>query len=66
MTGGIPAAPLTGEELTALVDGLAGLPYGGEAVDQRTELDQFDTHRAIIGNDKDNLARLIRGNSTIG
>ncbi|GAA3369725.1 HD domain-containing protein [Streptomyces antimycoticus] len=36
MTTGIPAAPLTGEELTALVDGLAGLPYGGEAVDQRT------------------------------
>ncbi|MEU1597022.1 HD domain-containing protein [Streptomyces sp. NPDC005708] len=28
--------PLTGEELTALVEGLAGLPYGGEAVDQRT------------------------------
>lgn len=28
--------PLTGEELTALVDGLAGLPYDGEAVDQRT------------------------------
>ncbi|MFF3876687.1 HD domain-containing protein [Streptomyces sp. NPDC001978] len=27
--------PLTSEELTALVDGLAGLPYGGERVDQR-------------------------------
>ncbi|WP_405594127.1 HD domain-containing protein [Streptomyces sp. NBC_01092] len=27
---------LTGEELAALVDGLAGLPYDGEAVDQRT------------------------------
>ncbi|MFD0441799.1 HD domain-containing protein [Streptomyces indonesiensis] len=31
-----PLDPLTGEELTALVDGLAGLPYDGEAVDQRT------------------------------
>ncbi|ANP51460.1 gamma-butyrobetaine dioxygenase [Streptomyces griseochromogenes] len=29
-------APLTDAELTALIDGLAGLPYGGEAVDQRT------------------------------
>lgn len=29
-------SPLTSEELTALVDGLAGLPYGGEPVDQRT------------------------------
>ncbi|MGW7750721.1 HD domain-containing protein [Streptomyces violaceusniger] len=36
MTSGVPAAPLTDEELTALVEGLAGLPYGGEAVDQRT------------------------------
>ncbi|AGP61056.1 hypothetical protein M271_48470 [Streptomyces rapamycinicus NRRL 5491] len=36
MTTRIPLDPLTSEELTALVDGLAGLPYGGEAVDQRT------------------------------
>jgi predicted HD phosphohydrolase len=26
---------LTSDELTDLIDGLAGLPYGGEAVDQR-------------------------------
>ncbi|MFE6176987.1 HD domain-containing protein [Streptomyces sp. NPDC056464] len=36
MTTHIPRNPLTDEELTALIDGLAGLPYGGEAVDQRT------------------------------
>ncbi|MGW7689780.1 HD domain-containing protein [Streptomyces asiaticus] len=36
MTTRIPLDPLTNEELTALIDGLAGLPYGGEAVDQRT------------------------------
>ncbi|MGW5699146.1 hypothetical protein ACWEWX_53005, partial [Streptomyces asiaticus] len=36
MTTPAPLDPLTGEELTALLDGLAGLPYGGEAVDQRT------------------------------
>jgi gamma-butyrobetaine dioxygenase len=28
--------PLSGQELADLVDGLAGLPYGGEPVDQRT------------------------------
>jgi hypothetical protein len=26
---------LTSDELVDLIDGLAGLPYGGEAVDQR-------------------------------
>lgn len=42
---------LTGEELAELVDGLAGLPYGGEAVDQRQHALQCAAHAVAAGSD---------------
>jgi predicted HD phosphohydrolase len=42
---------LTSEELTELIDGLAGLPYGGEAVDQRTHALQCAGHAVAAGSD---------------
>jgi predicted HD phosphohydrolase len=40
---------LTGGELAGLVDGLAGLPYGGEAVDQRQHALQCAAHAVAAG-----------------
>lgn len=40
---------LTGDELAELVDGLAGLPYGGEAVDQRQHALQCARRAAAAG-----------------
>jgi gamma-butyrobetaine dioxygenase len=42
---------MTSEELAALVDGLAGLPYGGEPVDQRTHALQTGWHAEAEGAD---------------
>ena len=42
---------MTGVELRSLVDGLAGLPYGGEAVDQRTHALQCAWHAEQDGAD---------------
>ncbi|MDT7639947.1 MAG: hypothetical protein QOC83_4235 [Pseudonocardiales bacterium] len=47
--------PLTTDELAALVDGLAGLPYGGEAVDQRTHALQTGWFAAQAGADDELL-----------
>ncbi|HKF77521.1 MAG TPA: HD domain-containing protein [Candidatus Dormibacteraeota bacterium] len=44
---------MTPEELRQLVDGLAGLPYGGEAVDQRTHALQCAWHAQRAGADDD-------------
>jgi gamma-butyrobetaine dioxygenase len=46
---------LTTEELASLVDGLAGLPYGGEAVDQRTHALQTGWFAARAGADDELL-----------
>ena len=46
---------LTTDELVALVDGLAGLPYGGEAVDQRTHALQTGWYAARAGADDELL-----------
>jgi predicted HD phosphohydrolase len=46
---------MTPEELRELVDGLAGLPYGGEAVDQRTHALQCAWHAQQVGADDDLL-----------
>ncbi|GHJ36995.1 HD domain-containing protein [Streptomyces sp. TS71-3] len=43
--------PLTGPQLTELIDSLAGLPYGGEAVDQRTHALQAAWFAADAGSD---------------
>jgi predicted HD phosphohydrolase len=40
---------LTNGELTELIDGLAGLPYGGEAVDQRRHALQCAGHAVAAG-----------------
>jgi predicted HD phosphohydrolase len=42
---------LTRDELAGLIDGLAGLPYGGEAVDQRTHALQAGWFAAQSGGD---------------
>ena len=42
---------MTGAELRNLVDGLAGLPYGGEVVDQRTHALQCAWHAEAEGAD---------------
>jgi gamma-butyrobetaine dioxygenase len=42
---------LTRDELATLIDGLAGLPYGGEAVDQRTHALQTAERAALAGDD---------------
>lgn len=42
---------LTAEELTTLIDGLRGLPYDGEAVDQRTHALQAAGHAIDSGAD---------------
>lgn len=42
---------LTGDELAELIDGLAGLPYGGEAVDQRRHALQCAAHAVAAGAD---------------
>lgn len=44
---------MTGAQLRELVDGLAGLPYGGEAVDQRTHALQCAWHAQAAGADDD-------------
>jgi gamma-butyrobetaine dioxygenase len=46
---------LTTEELASLVEGLAGLPYGGEAVDQRTHALQAGWFAAQAGADDELL-----------
>lgn len=46
---------LTTSELASLVDGLAGLPYGGEAVDQRTHALQTGWYAAQAGADDELL-----------
>ncbi|MFJ9031267.1 HD domain-containing protein [Streptomyces sp. NPDC102274] len=43
--------PLTGRQLAELIDSLAGLPYGGEAVDQRTHALQAAWLAAEAGSD---------------
>jgi predicted HD phosphohydrolase len=42
---------LTSAELTELIDGLAGLPYGGEAVDQRRHALQCAARAVAAGSD---------------
>jgi gamma-butyrobetaine dioxygenase len=42
---------MTPEELRRLVDGLAGLPYGGEAIDQRAHAPQCAWHARRDGAD---------------
>ncbi|HSZ38843.1 MAG TPA: hypothetical protein VK817_02680 [Trebonia sp.] len=42
---------LTSDELVELIDGLAGLPYGGEAVDQRRHALQCAGHAMAAGSD---------------
>jgi gamma-butyrobetaine dioxygenase len=42
---------LTSDELAELIDGLAGLPYGGEAVDQRRHALQCAGHAVAAGSD---------------
>jgi predicted HD phosphohydrolase len=42
---------LTNEELAGLIDGLAGLPYGGEAVDQRRHALQCAARAVAAGSD---------------
>jgi predicted HD phosphohydrolase len=42
---------LSAAELTELIDGLAGLPYGGEQVDQRRHALQCAAHAAAAGSD---------------
>lgn len=42
---------LTRDELAALIEGLADLPYGGEAVDQRTHALQAAAHAVEAGAD---------------
>jgi predicted HD phosphohydrolase len=42
---------LSRDALAALIDGLAGLPYGGEAVDQRTHALQAGWHATQAGAD---------------
>lgn len=42
---------LTRDELAALIEGLADLPYGGEAVDQRTHALQTAAHAVEAGAD---------------
>jgi predicted HD phosphohydrolase len=42
---------LTRAELTTLIEGLADLPYGGEAVDQRTHALQTAAHAVTAGAD---------------
>jgi predicted HD phosphohydrolase len=42
---------LTSDELAELIEGLAGLPYGGEAVDQRRHALQCAGHAVAAGSD---------------
>jgi gamma-butyrobetaine dioxygenase len=42
---------LSSGELTGLINGLAGLPYGGEAVDQRRHALQCAAHAVTAGSD---------------
>jgi hypothetical protein len=42
---------LTSDELAQLIEGLAGLPYGGEAVDQRRHALQCAGHAVAAGSD---------------
>lgn len=42
---------LTRDELAGLIEGLAGLPYGGEAVDQRRHALQCAGHAVAAGSD---------------
>jgi predicted HD phosphohydrolase len=42
---------LSSNELAALIEGLAGLPYGGEAVDQRRHALQCAGHAVAAGSD---------------
>lgn len=42
---------LTSDELAELIEGLAGLPYGGEAVDQRLHALQCAWHAVAAGSD---------------
>jgi gamma-butyrobetaine dioxygenase len=52
-------SPLSGAELAELVDGLAGLPYGGEAVDQRTHALQTGWFAACAGADDELLLAAV-------
>jgi predicted HD phosphohydrolase len=50
---------LTREALAALIDGLAGLPYGDEVVDQRTHALQTGWHAAQAGADDELLLAAV-------
>ena len=47
--------PLNDDEITEIIDGLAGLPYGGEVVDQRTHALQTGWHAAHASADDELL-----------
>jgi gamma-butyrobetaine dioxygenase len=54
-TGSVDMSTLTRAELGVLIDDLAGLPYGGEVVDQRTHALQTAAHAAATDGDDDEL-----------